>query len=232
ALPCYDAAMTAKSTFVDQAIQEYVIATVVREHPILRELREETSRLPNARMAIGPEQGQLMQLLARAIGARRYLEIGVFTGYSSLSMALALPVNGYVLACDVSEEFTAIARRYWEAAGVAAKIDLRIGPALETLEKLRAQGVEPFDIAFIDADKANVGEYYERALELVRPGGLVLIDNVLWGGAVLDASEKDPDTQALRAVSSRAGRDDRVDVALLPVCDGLLLALKRNPRKP
>jgi predicted O-methyltransferase YrrM len=159
-------------------------------------LREETLRLPNARMAIGPEQGQLMQLLAHAIGARRYLEIGVFTGYSSLSMALALPADGYVLACDVSEEFTRVARRYWEAAGVAAKIDLRIGPALETLAKLRAQDVEPFDMAFIDADKANVGEYYEKALELVRPGGLILVDNVLWGGAVVDASDEDPDTRA------------------------------------
>ncbi len=220
--------MTAKSNFVDQAIQEYVIATVVREHPLLRELREETLRLPNARMAIGPEQGQLMQLLARAIGARRYLEIGVFTGYSSLSVALALPDDGYVLACDVSEEFTRVARRYWEAAGVAAKIDLRIGPALETLATLCAQGVEPFDIAFIDADKANVGEYYEKALELVRPGGLILVDNVLWGGAVADASDEDPDTRALRAVNSKAGSDDRVNVALLPVCDGLLIALKRN----
>ena len=220
--------MTAKSNFVDQAIQEYVIATVVREHPLLRELREETLRLPNARMAIGPEQGQLMQLLARAIGARRYLEIGVFTGYSSLSMALALPDDGYVLACDVSEEFTRVARRYWEAAGVAAKIDLRIGPALETLATLRAQSVEPFDIAFIDADKANVGEYYEKALELVRPGGLILVDNVLWAVRSLDASDEDPDTRALRAVNSKAGSDDRVDVALLPVCDGLLIALKRN----
>jgi predicted O-methyltransferase YrrM len=219
--------MTAKSTFVDPAIQEYIIDTVVRENPVLRELREETSRLPNARMAIGPEQGQLMQLLARAIGARRYLEIGVFTGYSSLSMALALPADGYVLACDVSEEFTGVARRYWEAAGVAAKIDLRIGPALDTLAELRAQGVEPFDIAFIDADKANVGEYYEKALELLRPGGLILVDNVLWGGAVLAASDEDPDTRALRAVNSKAGRDERVDVALVPVCDGLLIALKR-----
>jgi predicted O-methyltransferase YrrM len=224
--------MTAKSTFVDQAIQEYIIATVVREPPVLRELREETLRLPNARMAIGPEQGQLMQLLAHAIGARRYLEIGVFTGYSSLSMALALPADGYVLACDVSEEFTSVARRYWEAAGVAAKVDLRIGPALETLRKLRADGVEPFDMAFIDADKASVGEYYERALELVRPGGLILVDNVLWGGSVIDASDEDPDTRALRAVNSKAGRDDRVDVALLPVCDGLLIALKRNHKKP
>lgn len=219
--------MTAKSTFVDPAIQEYVIGTVVREDAALRELREETSRLSNARMAIGPEQGQLMQLLARSIGARRYLEIGVFTGYSSLSTALALPRDGYVLACDVSEEYTNVARRYWAAAGVAGKIDLRIGPALETLAKVRAQGVEPFDMAFIDADKANVGEYYERALELVRPGGLVLIDNVLWGGAVIDPAEDDADTQALRAVNEKAGRDERVDVALLPVCDGLLIARKR-----
>lgn len=221
--------MTAKSAFVDPAIQEYIVATVVREHPILRELREETSRRPQARMAIGPEQGQFMQLLARAIGARRYLEVGVFTGYSSLAMALALPEDGYILACDVSEEFTSVARRYWEAAGVSGKIDLRIGPALETLATLRANNVEPFDVAFIDADKANVGEYYERALELVRPGGFVLVDNVLWDGAVLDPSASEPETQALRAVNSKAGRDDRVDVALVPVCDGLLIARKREP---
>lgn len=221
--------MTAKSAFVDPAIQEYIVATVVREHPILRELREETSRRPQARMAIGPEQGQFMQLLARAIGARRYLEVGVFTGYSSLAMALALPEGGYILACDVSEEFTSVARRYWEAAGVSGKIDLRIGPALETLATLRANNVEPFDVAFIDADKANVGEYYERALELVRPGGFVLVDNVLWDGAVLDPSASEPETQALRAVNSKAGRDDRVDVALVPVCDGLLIARKREP---
>lgn len=221
--------MTAKSAFVDRAIQEYIVATVVREQPILRELREETSRRPQARMAIGPEQGQFMQLLARAIGARRYLEVGVFTGYSSLAMALALPEDGYVLACDVSEEFTSVARRFWEAAGVSGKIDLRIGPALETLASLRAENVEPFDVAFIDADKANVGEYYERALELVRPGGLVLVDNVLWDGAVLDPSAAEPETRALRAVNSKAGRDERVDVALVPVCDGLLIARKREP---
>ncbi len=182
--------MTAKSAFVDPAIQEYIIATVVREDPILRALREETSKHPQARMAIGPEQGQLMQLLARAIGARRYLEIGVFTGYSSLAMALVLPDEGYVLACDVSEEFTDVARRYWEAAGVTDKIDLRIAPALETLADSSLARNEPFDMAFIDADKRNVDAYYERALELVRPGGFVLVDNVLWGGAVLDASDE------------------------------------------
>lgn len=179
-------------------------------------------------MAIGPEQGQLMQLLACAIGARRYLEIGVFTGYSSLAVALVLPADAYILACDVSEEFTAIARRYWQSAGVAGKIDLHIAPALETLAQLNRRSVEPFDMAFIDADKANVGAYYERALGLVRPGGLILVDNVLWDGAVLDAATTDPDTKALRELNATVGRDQRVDVALLPVCDGLLIARKRN----
>jgi predicted O-methyltransferase YrrM len=219
--------MTAKSTFIDQAIQEFIIASTVREHRLLRELREETSRLPQARMQIGPEQGQLMALLAHAIGARRYLEIGVFTGYSSLAMALALPPDGYVLACDVSEEYTAVARRFWEAAGVADKIDLRVAPALETLKTVRAQNGAAFDMAFIDADKENVNAYYEACLELVRPNGLVLVDNVLWSGAVIDPSDNDADTRALREVSLRAGRDDRVEAVLLPVCDGLLVARKR-----
>lgn len=220
-------AMTAKSTFVDPAIQEYVIATVVREDPILRGLREETSRHAYSRMAIGPEQGALMQLLARTIGARRYLEIGVFTGYSSLAMALALPHDGYILACDVSDEYTAVARRYWREAGVAEKIDLRIAPALQTLAQIRREGIEPFDMAFIDADKVNAGDYFEAALTLIRAGGLILVDNVLWGGAVLDAETSDEDTQALQALNVKAGRDERVDVALVPVCDGLLIARKR-----
>jgi predicted O-methyltransferase YrrM len=219
--------MTAKSKFVDPAIQEYIIATAVREHPVLHELRDETSRHPHARMAIGPEQGQLMQLLAHTIGARRYLEIGVFTGYSSLAMALALPRDGYVLACDINETSTTVARRYWEAAGVAGKIDLRIAPALETLAQLRAENVEPFDMAFIDADKRNVGEYYERALELVRPGGLILVDNVLWDGAVIDPTVDDDDTRALRLLNLKAGGDERVEAVLVPVCDGLLIARVR-----
>jgi predicted O-methyltransferase YrrM len=219
--------MTAKSSFVDQAIQRYIIDTVVREDPRLRALREETAARPNSRMAIGPEQGQLMALLARTIGARRYLEIGVFTGYSSLAMALALPADGAIVACDVSEEFTSVARRHWQAAGVEHKIDLRIAPALETLARLRDEGAEAFDMAFIDADKENVGAYYERALELVRPGGLILVDNVLWGGSVVDPSDRDPDTAALRDVSAKAGRDERVDATLLPVCDGILIARKR-----
>jgi predicted O-methyltransferase YrrM len=219
--------MTAKSAFVDPAIQEYIIGTTVREHSLLRDLREETARLPNARMQIGPEQGQLMQLLARSIEARRYLEIGVFTGYSSLAMALAIPADGHILACDISEEYTNVARRYWKAAGVDQKIDLRVGPALETLAKMREQRVEPFDMAFIDADKRNVENYYEVALQLLRPGGLVLVDNVLWDGAVLNPAPDDTDTRALDGLNRKAGHDDRVDVALVPVCDGLLIARKR-----
>jgi predicted O-methyltransferase YrrM len=219
--------MTAKSNFVDAAVQEYIIATAVREHPVLRELREETSRHPRARMAIGPEQGRFMQLLARVIGARRYLEIGVFTGYSSLAMALAMPDDGYILACDVSEEYTTVAARYWQRAGVAGKIHLRIGPALDTLARVRAEGVEPFDFAFIDADKQNVGEYYEEALRLVRPGGLILVDNVLWNGDVADPSVHDAETDALRSLNRKAGRDERVEATILPICDGLLVARKR-----
>jgi predicted O-methyltransferase YrrM len=219
--------VTVKSRFIDRAIQEYIIGSTVREHPLLRELREETASLPHARMQIGPEQGQFMALLAHAIGARRYLEVGVFTGYSSLAMALALPSDGYVLACDVSEEYTAVARRYWEKAGVANKIDLRVAPALETLKRVRAENPEPFDMAFIDADKSNVNAYFETCLELLRPNGLLLVDNVLWDGAVVDPADNDADTVALREVTQRAGRDDRVETVLVPICDGLLIARKR-----
>ncbi len=218
--------MTAKSTFLDQAVGEYVISTMVRERDVQRALREETLQNPHSRMAIGPEQGQFMGVLARAIGARRYLEIGVFTGYSSLAMALAMPEDAYILACDVDAETTAIARRYWDAAGVAGKIDLRIAPALETLDRVAAEGIEPFDVAFIDADKRNVGEYYERCLSLVRVGGFVLVDNVLWDGAVADPTVDDPDTRALRAVAAKAAGDDRVKASLVPICDGLLVALR------
>lgn len=223
----YHTAMTTKSAIQDPTIHQYIVKTMAQEHPVLRRLREETAKLAESRMQIGPEQGRLMQVLARAIGVRRYLEIGVFTGYSALAMALVLPSDGYVLACDVNEETAAIARRFWQSAGVAELIDLRLGPALETLESVRAQGVEPFDMAFIDADKQRVNEYYELALELVHPGGFVLVDNVLWDGAVADPANDDPNTRALRLVSERAGRDDRVDAALVPICDGLLVALKR-----
>lgn len=219
--------MTGKSSFIDPAIQEYVISETVREHPVLRELRAETSRRPNAVMEIGSDQGALMQLLALSIGARRYLEVGVFTGYSALALALALPDDGQIVACDVNEEYAAVARRYWERAGVAHKIDLRIAPALETLEWLISEGAEPFDIAFIDADKENAGKYFEQCLKLVRPGGLILVDNVLWSGAVANPSINDADTRALRELNAKAAADDRVDVALVPMCDGILLARKR-----
>lgn len=220
-------AMTGKSTFIDPAIQNYIIENTVLEHPLLRELREETARMPNAIMQIGPDQGRLMQLLAHAIGARRYLEIGVFTGYSSLAMALALPGDGYILACDVSEEYTSVARRYWNEAGVAKKIDLRIAPALETLDRVRAEKIAPFDMAFIDADKERVREYFERALELVRPRGLILVDNVLWDGAVIDGSNNDLATREIRRLNVDASRDSRVESVLIPMCDGILVALKK-----
>ena len=219
--------MIAKSDFIDTKIQEYIVATTVREHPLLAELREETWKRENAQMEIGPDQGAFMQLLARAIGAKRYLEIGVFTGYSSLAMALALPDDGRIVACDVSDEYTAVARRYWERAGVAHKIDLRIAPALETLAALEAAHAQPFDMAFIDADKVNVDNYYESALRLLRQGGLILVDNVLWSGRVLDLSDTDESTAMLRALNAKAGRDERVDVSLVAMCDGILIARKR-----
>jgi predicted O-methyltransferase YrrM len=219
--------MNVKSTFVDAPIQEYIIERTVREAPILAELRLETASMPRAGMQIGPEQGQFMALIGHLTGARRYLEVGVFTGYSALAMALSMPEDARIVACDVSEEYTAVARRYWTRAGVAGRIDLRLGPALETLDALLGSGAEPFDVAFIDADKENVDNYYERCLKLVRPGGVVLVDNVLWSGAVIDPSDNDVDTAALRALVAKAGKDERVDVSLLPLCDGLLIARKR-----
>ena len=209
-------------------IYRYLVAHSVREHPVLAELREETAKLPQAVMQIGADQGQFMALLAKLIGARRCLEVGVFTGYSSLSVALALPEDGNIIALDVSEEWTSIARRYWKKAGVESKIDLRLGPALNTLDtliSLRQSG--RFDFAFIDADKGNYLGYYERCLDLVRPGGLILIDNTLWSGDVAEPSNQKPDTVALRALNDALHNDERIDVALLPVGDGVTLARKR-----
>jgi len=219
--------MTAKSAVLPAAIQAYVLESTLREGSELAELRERTAALPGAIMQIGPEQGQFMALLARLIGARRYLEIGVYTGYSALAVALALPSDGVVVACDIDAVHPAIGRPYWERAGVAGRIDLRVGPAMETLDRLIASGAEPFDMAFIDADKANVDGYYERALRLVRPNGVVLVDNVLWDGAVIDPSIQDADTVALRALNAKVGRDERVDVTMLALCDGLMVARKR-----
>jgi len=207
----------------------YIRQVTLREPPLLQRLRDETASLPQAMMQISPDQGQFMALLIHLLDARRTLEIGVFTGYSSLSVALALPDDGHVIACDVNEEWTSIARRYWREAGVEKKIDLRLRPALETLDDLIAAGEGGrFDFAFIDADKGNYANYFERALVLVRPGGLIAIDNVLWYGRVIDPAADDPDTRAIRAFNEKLHTDDRVWVSLLPVRDGLTLACKKR----
>jgi caffeoyl-CoA O-methyltransferase len=179
-------------------------------------------------MQIAPEQGQFMAMLVRLIGARRCLEVGVFTGYSSLVTALALPEDGRIIACDVSEQWTAVARRYWQRAGVSHKIDLRLAPALETLDGLIAAGqTGSYDFAFIDADKENYAAYYERVLALLRPGGLLSVDNTLWSGRLADARERDPETLGIRRFNELIHRDERVDLSLLPMGDGLTLARKR-----
>lgn len=206
---------------------DYMKSVSVREPAILRRLREETASLPNAGMQVPPEHGQFLALLIQLMGARRTLEIGVFTGYSSLAVALALPNDGRILACDVSEEYTSMARRYWKEAGVDHMIELRIGPALETLRELIAQQQGQFDFAFIDADKANYEGYYECALELVRPGGLIAIDNVLWHGKVIDTEVNDADTVAIRALNKKLLGDSRVSLSMIPISDGLTLLLKR-----
>ncbi len=209
-------------------LYQYLLDVSLREPEVLRRLRRETASHPMARMQIAPEQGQFMALLVRMLGARRALEVGVFTGYSALAVALALPPDGTLTACDVSEDYTAVARRYWQEAGVAGKIDLRIAPALETLEALLAEGqAGTFDFAFIDADKESYDAYYERALRLLRAGGLILLDNVLWSGRVAEADAQDADTQALRALNRKLHHDERIHLSLLPLADGLTLALKR-----
>lgn len=200
----------------------------LREPGTLLRLREETASDPSARMQISPEQGQFMALLVRLIDARRCLEVGVFTGYSSLAVALALPDDGRIVACDVSERWTSIARRYWAEAGVAHKVDLRLAPALETLDALLAAGEAGcFDFAFLDADKENYPGYYERALALLRPGGLLVADNTLWSGRVADPENAEATTVALRHFNELVHHDERVDLSLLPVGDGLTLARKR-----
>ena len=207
---------------------DYIRGSSLREPDVLRRLREETAPLPLARMQISPEQGQFMGLLMRLMEARMTIEVGVFTGYSAISVAMALPDDGKIIACDVSEEWTSIARRYWREAGVAPKIDLRLRPALETLDALLAEGrAGAFDFAFIDADKINYSNYYERCLKLIRPGGLIAIDNVLWHGDVINPAKQDEDTQEIRAFNERLSRDDRVWVSMLPISDGLTLAMKK-----
>ena len=213
---------------IDDALYDYLLAHGTRETEVQRRLRAETATIRGAGMQISPEQGQLMALLVRLIGAKRALEIGTFTGYSALTVALALPPDGRLICCDVNEAWTEVARRHWEAARVAAKIELRLAPALETLAELRAQRQDAsFDFAFIDADKDNYDAYYEHCLVLVRPGGLIAIDNVLWSGRVLDAKDRSADTKALRALNAKLKDDLRIDLTMVPIGDGLTLARVR-----
>ncbi len=213
---------------IGEELWEYMRRVTLREPALLRQLREETAQYPNSSFQISAEQGQFMGLLMRLIGARRTIEVGVYTGYSALAVALALPEDGRVIACDINKDWTSVARRYWREAGVEKKIDLRLGPALDTLDGLIASGrANQFDFVFIDADKTNYANYYERALVLLRPGGLIGVDNVLWYGRVIDASFDDPDTRAIRVFNDQLREDDRVWLSMLPVRDGLTLACKK-----
>ena len=210
------------------ALYDYMHAVSLREPEVLIRLRAETAKHPRGGMQISPEKGQLMRRLIELLGVKWIIEIGVFTGYSSLSMALALPPDGRLIACDVSEEFTAIARRYWRDAGVDGRIDLRLAPAVETLDRLLADGADgSFDMAFIDADKENYDAYFEKCLTLLRPGGLLLVDNVLWSGRVIKADDKTADTEAIRALNRKLHADARISMCMLPIGDGLTLARKR-----
>ena len=220
--------MTDRRLQITDEIHRYLVDHSVREPDVLARLRAATASLPQAGMQIGPEQGQLMALLAKLVGAKRCIEVGVFTGYSSLAVALALPEDGRILACDVSEQWTAIARRFWREARVEHKIELKLQPAVRTLEESLAAGeAGRYDFAFVDADKPAYDSYYELLLQLLRPGGLMALDNTLWSGAVLDPNEREPNTVALRALNDKLHRDERIDLSLLPVGDGLTLARKR-----
>jgi predicted O-methyltransferase YrrM len=220
--------MSRHFSFDDRSYQ-YLLKHGVREPEVARRLREETQQLPNAMMQIGPDQGQFMQLLVQVIGARKTLEVGVFTGYSALWVALGLPEDGRIVACDISEEYTSVGKRYWKEAGVDQKIDLRLGPALETLDNLLRDGQRgSFDFAFIDADKSNYANYYERALELLRTNGVIAIDNTIWSGRVADESVQDTDTVAIRELNEKLRSDERVTLSMLTVGDGLTLAMKRK----
>jgi len=218
----------ARNIQLTDTLYKYLVDHSVREPQVLHELHDETMGVPHAGMQIGPDQGQFMALLVKLMGARRCIEIGVYTGYSSTAVALALPPDGRIIACDVSEEWTSIARKYWKKAGVESKIELHLGPAAETLDALLAKGeAGKFDFAFIDADKTNYLAYYERCLKLLRKGGLIAVDNTLWSGEVANPQDDKPDTVALRAFNDALHRDERIDLALLPLGDGVTLALKR-----
>lgn len=219
--------MSTRTLNLDDALYQYLLAASLREHPVLAELRSFTHNHPLSNMQISPEQGQFMAMLVKLIGARRTLEIGVFTGYSTLAVALALPPDGEVVACDISTDYTDVARQYWEKAGVAHKIDVRIAPAVDTLDALIEEGQSGnFDFAFIDADKTGYDDYYERCLTLLRVGGVVAVDNVLWSGRVAHTAV-DEDTAAIQVFNSKLRQDERVDLSMLPMGDGLTLARKR-----
>ena len=220
--------MSRRTLQIDETLQQYLIDHSVREHPAQAALREATASHPHAGMQIAPEQGQFMALLVKLTGARRAIEIGVFTGYSALTVALALPEDGSLLACDISDEYTRVGRPFWQQAGVARKIDLKLAPALQTLDaQLVAGAAGQFDFAFIDADKTGYDAYYERCLQLLRTGGLIAIDNTLWNGSVARPAAGDADTAALQALNAKLHADQRVDLSLLPIGDGLTLARKR-----
>tara|TARA_B100000029_G_scaffold261333_2_gene257643 strand:+ start:271 stop:933 length:663 start_codon:yes stop_codon:yes gene_type:complete len=209
-------------------LRDYLWDKGINEHPALKELRIETAGLPESMMQICPEQGALMGNLIRMISAKRTIEVGTFTGYSALVVALALPKDGEVIACDVSEEWTAIGKEKWEQAGVSHKIDLRLGPAVDTLDELIQQGQEgSFDFAFIDADKVNYTAYYEKCLQLITTGGVIAIDNVLWGGSVLDGKRNDEDTKAIRELNDFVALDERVNISMIPIGDGVTLVVKK-----
>lgn len=221
--------MTRRTLPLTDELHAYLLANSLREPPVLARLREATAELPDAGMQSAPEQAQFMAFLVELIGARRILEIGTFTGYATLAMALALPEDGRITALDVNDDWTAIGRRHWREAGVAERIDLRLGLASENLDALVAEGqAGSFDLVFIDADKKSYDIYYERALVLVRVGGLILLDNVLWGGRVADVSDHSRQTEILRAINAKIHRDARVSTSLLPIADGLTLARKRG----
>jgi predicted O-methyltransferase YrrM len=212
---------------LDSQLSSYLQSVSLRENDLLKQLREETSQHSMSRMQIAPEQGQFMALLVTILKAKKTLDIGVFTGYSALVIALALPEDGKIIACDIDPETTAIAQKYWQKAGVAERIDLRLQPALETLDQLLAEGeANSFDFAFIDADKSNYDNYYEKALQLIRPGGIIAIDNVLWYGRVADSSIQDNRTKQIRKFNQKLHQDPRIMLSLIPIADGLTLVLK------
>jgi predicted O-methyltransferase YrrM len=220
--------MANRTIGISDELAAYVVKVGTREPDVLARLREETAAIPQSRMQIAPVEGAFLAMLVVLTDARRCIEIGTFTGYSSTVVALALPENGSIVCCDVSEEWTSLARKYWDEAGVASKIDLRIAPAAETLDRLIENGEQAaYDFAFVDADKTGYDGYYERLLQLVRPGGLIAFDNTLWGGAVLDVDPEDDDTRAIQALNAKLARDDRITLCLLPVADGVTLARRR-----